>query len=204
MLRDPSRPAAAPQPSPTPSLSAHLKAITAPAHRQTEALMDLTSRLRTIPRYIGCLQLFLRVFTPIEQSLGQFSQWETFGIDIASRMRAHALRADLLALGATIPPLPPAAPAFATFAEALGGLYVTEGSTIGGQFITRAIIAALGEEAAGKTAFFQGHGAETGPMWNRLRASIDQFGAAHPDQRDDVAAGALASFARFAAAATAP
>ncbi len=214
MLHDPSRAAAPPQPGDMPSLSAQLKRATATAHRETEAIVNLTARLQTIQAYTGCLQLFLRIFAPIEQCFRRFNEWETYGIDIASRMRAQALHADLRALGAPIPPLAPAAPAFANFdfanfafanfAEALGGLYVTEGSTIGGQFITRAVAAALGDAAAGKTTFFQGHGAQTGPMWNRLRAAIDHFGATHPDQHHDVTAGALATFTRFATIAATP
>jgi heme oxygenase len=204
------RPAApsAPHPPQTggaPLLSAQIKQATAAAHRDLEHLMDLPSRLRSRAAYIACLQQFAETLAPIEAALVSFNEWESFGIDIHHRMRLPALHADLADLGAPLPPhAGRARKIFASFAQALGGLYVTEGATLGGQFIAKAITAALGPQTAGKIAFFHGHGPQNGPMWNRLRAAIDAYGETHPLHRQAVTDGALKTFAHFAAGIAIP
>ncbi len=195
-------------------LSLRLKQATAAAHGDIDERMNLPVRLRSLAAYADCLRDFAAILAPIEKAFGDFHEWESFGVDIARRMRLPALHADLAALDVVSPPgvvrplglapglgtgLAKGRAPFGSFAHALGGLYVTEGATLGGPSIAQAVVESLGAPAAGATTFFQGHGAENGRMWNQLRAALDGFGERHPERRAAVIRGARAVFRRFAA-----
>jgi len=86
-----------------------------------------------------------------------------------------------------------ALPALATEAEGLGCLYVVEGSTLGGQVITRQLLKSLGLTAENGVAFFNGYGAETGLRWKAFGAWLEE-GAAQLDHDDAIIAGANETF----------
>jgi heme oxygenase (biliverdin-IX-beta and delta-forming) len=60
-------------------------------------------------------------------------------------------------------------------AQAFGCLYVMEGSTLGGKFISQVLRKCLGIEAASGAAFFNGYGAETGARWKAFQQSLLTF-----------------------------
>lgn len=57
-------------------------------------------------------------------------------------------------------------------AEALGSMYVIEGSALGGQVITPMLQQHLGLTPATGAAYFHGHGAATGSLWREFREVI--------------------------------
>ena len=115
------------------------------------------------------------------------------------RRRMHLLQADLAALGlsarevALLPMCP--VPVLRNAAEALGSLYVMEGSTLGGRVIERNVERCLGLDARHGCTYFAGYGTHTGAMWRSFLARLDQVPAADAEQ---VADGATETFERLA------
>jgi heme oxygenase len=90
------------------------------------------------------------------------------GVDWPRRRRASLFAADLRELGAPASDAAPLLPTVAGTDEALGRMYVLEGSTLGGVFIDRHL-AALPELAGVRVRSFSPYGSETGAMWAAFR-----------------------------------
>jgi heme oxygenase len=118
------------------------------------------------------------------------------GLDYAARRRTRQLSADLAALG--VAPLASGsgagsgAPKASSRAEALGLVYVLEGSTLGGQVIRRAARAA-GTDLTG-LSFLDPYGAKVGERWRAFLAVVAAE-AATREAEDAVVRGARAGFA---------
>jgi heme oxygenase len=69
---------------------------------------------------------------------------------------------------------------------ALGSLYVMEGSTLGGQVISR--ILDRSPDLIGRVRYFDPYGPRTGAMWRAFRAGLRGRVAAGADRRSIVAA----------------
>jgi heme oxygenase len=115
---------------------------------------------------------------------------------LAPRRRLELLRRDLLGLGLhpeDIAALPvcPALPGLEQTGTAMGLLYVMEGSTLGGQVITRHLQSASWLPRDG-LAYFRAHGPHTGAMWREVCARLQAMQGAEP--RQAAIAGAVASF----------
>jgi len=64
---------------------------------------------------------------------------------------------------------------FSTVAEALGIMYVLEGSSLGGRILYKHINQHLGLDSENGAAYFWGYGTETGPMWKSFISSVAQY-----------------------------
>jgi len=182
-------------------LSARLKQSVAGLHDEIEAGAAIPDGILSRADYAACLGRFYAVFAPVEDALSEFADWPEWGINLGAQRRTPALRADLLALGVIhtgLPRLVP--PKMADFASALGGLYVLEGSALGGKVILRALQARLGPQIAGATAFFGGAGRERTLTWPAFKTMLDKFGAGRPASQARAVAGAMAVFQQFAEA----
>lgn len=168
-----------------------LRAATRDAHRHLEDELDsieqlasIEGRRRLAPRYLS-LQLYADALLerwPVEGS----------GSDAPDRRRADRIRADLRALGVA-PTAPPEPPPVSTAAQALGFLYVVEGSTLGGRLILREI-AARGADLTG-LAFLDPYGARTGAAWRGFLDLLDREVGTAPDRLAEAEQGAIAGFA---------
>jgi heme oxygenase len=159
--------------------------------------MGLPQSLTSLAHYRACLDRFHSFYQPYEELLGRFQDWPECDIDLPNRAHAPALAQDLEALepseAAGLAPQA-ALPLLSEFPHALGALYVTEGSTLGSQFILRHLGDVLGTQLAGADRFFRGYGPETGTHWSLMRAALDRFGRKHPGQTPAVIAGATRTF----------
>lgn len=181
------------------SLCACLRLATRDAHVAIERQLRLPDGVLTLDQYRDILRGFLGVHRPIERALLALPGWDATGVDPRPRMRTAEVEADLRALGVD----PSGCPAGSvedplpgkSIAEALGALYVLEGSTLGGVVVARALHDRFGGAIAGATAFLAGRGARTGPMWRSFRIALDEYGAGHPEQVAAVIDGARATFA---------
>ena len=81
-------------------------------------------------------------------------------------------------------------PAITSRAALLGHLYVKQGSTLGGQVISKHLARQLGLKAGVDNHFFAGYGEETGKEWKAFVTALDAAEVAHVE----VVAHALASF----------
>jgi len=95
--------------------------------------------------------------------------------DYANRRKSAALANDLHLLGVPLPPLPDAnaLPPINDHYQALGALYVMEGSTLGGKIICKMIQQQLMLTDMSELTFFYGYGGETDSMWQRFKDTMD-------------------------------
>lgn len=158
-----------------------------------QQLLAGTLTAATTAWFLGRLYGFM---APIEAELqrraAEFGpEWE-----LAERQRTGLIRQDLAAAGLPEPPLYPTPPPLDTRAQLLGALYVLEGSTLGGQVITRQ----LERAGIGLRTYFSGYGPLTGPRWKRfvelLTAEARTFSLA---DQDALVASAILTFQRLSA-----
>lgn len=102
-------------------------------------------------------------FLPLEEALG-LSGADDLSPGWSATRRAQALESDLIALGLALPALA-TSPRFTNEAELLGGLYVLEGSRLGGAVLIRSVPPGL------PTAFLT-PGNPT--AWRTLTALLDE------------------------------
>lgn len=178
----------------THSLMARLRTETHHAHERLEAGLDLLAPPFSQARFTKVLLRFNGFHVVWEPAVAAL---EEVAPVFAGRSRRPHLARDLAALGLAEPdiaraPRCVAARALASDAPlALGSLYVLEGSTLGGQVISRALQAAEWLPAGG-LSYFAPHGANTGAMWRTLMARLDAVPAREADR---VVEGALKTFA---------
>ncbi|WP_415388075.1 biliverdin-producing heme oxygenase [Roseomonas sp. BN140053] len=171
-----------------------LRAGTAPLHQQLEAQLDLDRCLRSRGHYAAMLGAMLGGFAPLEAALAGFD-WQALGLGRnVVGWRPARLEADLAALGespARIRALPRcvALPRFETRDQAFGGLYVLEGSVLGGQVVLRRAAAALGVSAESGASFHAGLGRPpAGESWRAFRAALEAHCADAPAATEAAAA----------------
>jgi heme oxygenase len=115
--------------------------------------------------------------------------WSAF---LVPRRRLALLQADLAALGAAPECGPGPDLSWLVGAPAAwGSLYVLEGSTLGGQIITKALSTQAWRPAAGVT-YFHGRGRQTGAFWRETTVAIEAQGLA--GGRDPIIAAAVRTF----------
>ncbi|MFE1597781.1 biliverdin-producing heme oxygenase [Methylobacterium sp. ID0610] len=182
-------------------LSLRLRDATREAHERVEALSGLPDSIRDRADYATCLAAMLGVWGPIERDLRRWPDWEALGLEPAGRARGPLLEQDLMELqvGAEAVPAVPVGPS-GSFAEALGRLYVLEGSALGGRLILAALRRRPDLDLGEATRFFDGRGSDTGRLWGALRTALDRFGDRDPRAGAAVIRGAHDAFAAFAAA----
>jgi heme oxygenase len=166
-----------------------LKDGTAAQHEALERRVDLANRLRDPATYAGLLGRFYGFYAPLEAALGRVGGYESVGLDFAERRKAALLRRDLIALGRDPDgfPLRPT-PAVGSLASALGTLYVLEGATLGGRFITATVAARLGLTPDRGCGFFASYGARVGAMWAAFRAALVAYATGEEVETEVVAA----------------
>lgn len=116
--------------------------------------------------------------------------------DLADRYKSRLIINDLLATGLTeaeIDALPVHRFEFSSIAEALGIMYVLEGSTLGGKILYRHIHEVLGLIPENGASYFWGYGAQTGNLWKSFISALTQFVDLH-EERDQVIASAKNTF----------
>lgn len=142
-----------------------------------------------VPRYFT---LHASVEPQIENQLASLPPGPHAALQVHTRLRTAAIAAALCELGVPAPALPPAKFALASPAEALGALYVLEGSSLGGRMILRDL-RARGADTTG-LHFLDPYGETTGAHWRALLAVLESELASEP-ARQAACDGALATFA---------
>ena len=150
-----------------------LRRGTADLHQSIERVMPKFEDIDA-DRYRQILEKFYGFYEPFEKPLLEMWPHRTRDLQMSLRQRVPLLKKDLgyFHAAAELENLPrcKSLPRYQTWAELFGGLYVLEGSTLGGQLIT----AQLQKQGFPKEVchFFGGHGAQTGKMWQSFLAQL--------------------------------
>ena len=143
-----------------------LKKGTAACHESIEGKMTVMRPGFSIDEYKVMLAKFYSFYAPYERVVLNNPYPEL--LNIQGRLRMPALKLDLQVLKIAPPAHEAELPEMKTPAQRLGALYVTEGSTLGGQIISRHLAKSLDLPVDQGLSFFAGYGKETGPMWKML------------------------------------
>jgi heme oxygenase len=172
-----------------------LRAATAAVHHELDGALSITDRLAApagpaamAPRYYALHAIAERAILPPLAALPPSAHT---ALNPGARQRAPAIAAALHQLGLPVP-APTATLPIASLPAALGGLYVLEGSSLGGRLILRAL-RARGVDTSG-LAFLDPYGEQTGAHWRALLAVLEQELAAEA-ARAEACEAALATFA---------
>lgn len=173
----------------TPILD-HLRLTTRDLHDGLEARLDVFTRVADPRRRRDMVGRFLAFYRPAEAALARLLGDEP-DLEFEARRKVPALERDAATLRA-------AAPADAPLslpsdrAEALGFLYVLEGSTLGGRVIDKQLrVRGLSPEGL---SFFQGYGEATGTRWKAFCAVLERA-----DDKTAAARGARSAFVQMEA-----
>jgi heme oxygenase len=152
---------------PGPATLDILRQATAGRHATIESQLGLRGAFAR-PHYGRVLQgfdAFLSVWEPrlLRALPARLQPWFTAG------RRAVLVRRDLGALGLPALPWQASVPVLAGLPEALGSLYVLEGSALGGQFIAAQVRRHLDLRADHGAAYFHGGGAGTAARWRAFQ-----------------------------------
>jgi heme oxygenase len=156
--------------------SEQLKSYTRTNHQELEKLLVSKMRgIRTQEHYVDLLQLFYNYFGAVEEQINQYIGTEHLK-DHLQRRKTSSLLNDITALGATANKTisQEDLPVFENHLQAFGALYVLEGSTLGGPYISKMIQKQLDKQDTEGLSFFNSYGEETETMWNMFKAVLDR------------------------------
>lgn len=175
-------------------LSTSIKEATKEAHLNLEKkVVQKMKAIRSDADYADFLKHFYAYFNQVEQAIAPYITTALLP-DHAERRNSSYLKQDIEALGANVNDLPSAtAPGINNTIQALGALYVMEGSIMGGPIIVKML------EKFGITkgvSFFSGYGEATGQMWGKFVAVLNAQ-ANNEDEEQQAIAAANDTFSNF-------
>jgi heme oxygenase len=164
-----------------------LKEMTWDIHLRLEKRLAVKDRFSTVDLYRTHLSRLLAFQAAAEEQwggmLGQVLD------DYPARLKAPLLVLDIEALGGGLPLSRAEIPQAADPVAALGGFYVLEGATLGGQHLLPIVERKLGLSASHGARYLASYGSNVQPMWRKFSATVEAECAA-PAARDR--AGAMA------------
>jgi heme oxygenase len=155
-------------------LTDKLKELTKTNHQLLEKKLVAKMRsLRGNDDYINLLGIFYSYFGGLEK-LMQSHLLTARVPDYSKRRKAEALASDIEVLGGKLPELATtdSLPNITNHAEAMGALYVMEGSTLGGKIISEMLTKQLGLNDG--LSFFRSYGDETMMMWKQFQSVLNE------------------------------
>lgn len=171
-----------------------IRSATRSEHESLEqTLLPYIASIRSTKDYGRLLQAFNGYLFPVQERIMSFIDDEQVP-DIAERRNARLLTDDLKALdqesnSVFCEDLPP----ISSFPEAVGALYVMEGSTLGGKIIARMISQKLGGNEG--LQFFTGYGGNTGSMWKKFVDNLEHL--QHPNHNGTIVESVRKTFSLF-------
>ena len=152
-----------------------LKQHTARTHEELEQiLLPRIEGVDSIDSYHDLLKIFYGFFKPLEERVLIYID-ETILPDINNRRKTQLILQDLqvhynhkLSISKDLPQIN-------NTMQALGAMYVMEGSTLGGRGITRMLLKNNNFLNPSGIVFFNGYGAETGQMWTAFQKVINSI-----------------------------
>ncbi len=176
-----------------------LRYSTAASHHaleQNACSISLMSNAVTLEHYVVYLNCLLPFVKGFEEQV--FPGLEPYITDLDERRKLHLLCSDLRLSEVTEQVDQSFNEAFFMHhypdkASRLGGMYVLEGSTLGGKIITKHLQQSLGEKVAGKTTYLNPYGEQAGSRWKNFLQLL-QNAANESDNETAIITGALSTF----------
>lgn len=156
--------------------SDELKGRTALVHAELEKkLIPHIRKVADKNGYAKLLGLMGGFYLPLQKRLEPWLGQEGFDGHYRGRQAENILK-DLDSMGYTSSSLSICSdlPEIDTYARALGALYVTEGSTLGGQIIINMLARQTGENLSGSDQFFNAYGPDTKKVWENFKEKLNQ------------------------------
>lgn len=175
-----------------------LKEATLANHQQTEKiLVGKMKSMRSMQDYIAILTSFYGYFGGLEKQIERYINQSTLA-DYDERRKTSAIADDIKALGGNIPAIATnnELPQIANYLQAFGALYVIEGSTLGGQIISKMVQQHLPVQDGKGLSFFNGYGDKMHQMWGAFKDILNKA-AATPEDEQIIIAAANDTFAKF-------
>jgi heme oxygenase len=153
-------------------INEQLKDSTEASHQALEKKMvSIIKKIRTRQDYVNFLKLMYGYYSALERRVQEY----VTEMEIGKRRKAERLLEDISYFESTATPdickeLPP----INSHAEALGAMYVMEGSTMGGKTIAKMIEGQAGINGPSGFSFFNGYGEETGKMWEEFKIFLNR------------------------------
>lgn len=153
-----------------------IRTATKPSHQALEGfLIPNLKGLTNTARYTDILRAFYGFIHPLEKLIEKHIPKNAFP-DYDERRKSGALLQDLKSINAgqgsdNDIPLSTAIPQITNAGQAAGALYVLEGSTLGGQIISKMLNDRLGEDIS--LRYFGGYGERNGAMWGQFTMALD-------------------------------
>ncbi|RYY57808.1 MAG: hypothetical protein EOO09_00855 [Chitinophagaceae bacterium] len=153
-----------------------LRAGTRQTHEELEQeMLPLIREATDTTSYARLLRLFYGYYRPLEKGIETYLDNSVLP-DLEGRRKTSWILDDLHSLGQDGPVAEdPGAPLITSRADALGALYVMEGSSLGGKVICKMIGENLGLQATTSLSFFYGYGGQTGSKWKEFLQALDKF-----------------------------
>ncbi len=176
-----------------------LRNETKTAHQQLEkATIPYIKKATSEEPYAYLLKMFYGYFKPVEERIQSLIDSSLLS-DIVERRQTAALLEDLKKIGASTHDLAQAEqiPTLESVPQAIGALYVLEGSTLGGRFISQMLMKQLDRSAANGISFFSGYGEATDAKWKAFTQMVNEFAEQFPENKDQIVVAADETFAKF-------
>ena len=147
-----------------------LRENTKSAHEQLERSDFIMPSTEQLPRYSMLIGAMLSFHRAIEREFRRFEhELNGRGFEMNGRYKTTLLEAESNALES--PAVDEPLLHFATAAHAAGGVYVMEGSTLGGTLIARSVNRHLGLQSR----YYGCYGSETAQRWRATSQLLDAF-----------------------------
>lgn len=186
-------------------LAEQLKKDTLTNHQQLEKmLVGRMKAIRSKEDYINLLQLFYSYFGGLEKLIDLHLDKSALP-DYDQRRKSASLAHDISALGEVPQEVATGAalPAVTNHLQAMAALYVIEGSTLGGKFISKMIAQQLNITDGAGLLFFNSYSDNTEAMWNMFKEVLNKQSTSAIESAEVISA-ANETFARFKAWADGP
>jgi heme oxygenase (biliverdin-IX-beta and delta-forming) len=178
-----------------------LKRETEKEHLETESKIPFEHVGFSLNDYRSLLIKFYSFYQSFEPQIEEAIFSQKIDFDYSERLKTPKLSADLHSLGMNeqeISEIPETLdlPVLDSAEKLFGALYVIEGSTLGGQIISRRLREKFAFDQTNGTEFFSGYGSQTGKMWNDYRSAISDF-AETSSKHDEIIDAATETFKKI-------
>ncbi len=177
-----------------------LKSETAAAHASIEQRLRIARATPSLSDYRNYLLAMYGFTAPIEQRLRSLSAGLDSELELERRCKSGLIARDLAALdermnaGANSPALCGALPENRDATEALGTLYVLEGSTLGARWLLRHLQPLALDDCC---AYLRSYGDALGAMWEKMRRGLVRHAELHPERVPDLIEAAKETFQKL-------